>query len=91
MRCSSQQQPLALTLTEDYFISYFGKQTPDDVTEILSTHRETQGRVAIWTKYLSLFIICSSLTLLWKFVVIKIKIEKYHDNLHFFCQIETLP
>ena len=35
--CSSQQQPLALELTDDYSSSYFGQQTPDDITEILST------------------------------------------------------
>ena len=41
MRCSSQQQPLALNLTEDYFISHFGKQTPEDITEILATQKVT--------------------------------------------------
>jgi len=39
--CSSQQQPLALELTDDYSSSYFGQQTPDDVTEILSTQNVT--------------------------------------------------
>jgi gamma-glutamyl hydrolase len=41
LECSSQQQPLALNLTEDYFISNFAKQTPDDVTDILSTQNVT--------------------------------------------------
>ena len=39
--CSSQQQPLALELTDDYATSYFAKQTPDEVTEILSTQNVT--------------------------------------------------
>ena len=41
LECSSQQQPLALNLTEDYFISHFAKQTSDDVTDILSTEKVT--------------------------------------------------
>ena len=36
-RCSSHLQPLPLNLTEHYFHSHFGKHTPDDITEILST------------------------------------------------------
>ena len=39
--CSSQQQPLALELTDDYPKSNFGKETPDDITEILSTQNVT--------------------------------------------------
>jgi len=39
--CSSQQQPLALELTDDYSASYFASQTPDDVTEILATQNVT--------------------------------------------------
>ena len=39
--CSSQQQPLALNMTDKYSQSRFGKQTPDDVTEILKTENVT--------------------------------------------------
>jgi gamma-glutamyl hydrolase len=41
LECSSQQQPLALSLTEDYYISHFAKHTSDDVTDILSTQNVT--------------------------------------------------
>lgn len=39
--CSSQQQPLALNLTDNYHDSRFAQYTPDDITDILATQNVT--------------------------------------------------
>ena len=39
--CSSQQQPLALNLTDNYYGSQFAQYTPDDITDILATQKVT--------------------------------------------------
>ena len=39
--CSSQQQPLALNLTDNYSNSRFAQETPDDITKILGTQKVT--------------------------------------------------
>ena len=49
--CSSQQQPLALNLTNNYSNSRFAQETPDDITEILGTQKETLIGITVFYSY----------------------------------------